>query len=145
MAVTGKWFGLCFTAMLNKEIDWLTDTIKCSLHTSTYSPSQDTDDYFNDATNEITGTGYTAGGVTLAGKTIGYTAATNVTKLDSTDPEWTSSTLTWRTAVVRDTQTGVATTEPLMIYQTDTVDYSTTNGTATIQWNASGMATITPD
>lgn len=52
-----------------KSIDLDSDTIKMSLHTSTYSPNLATDDFFNDATNELgTAGGYTAGGATLANK-----------------------------------------------------------------------------
>lgn len=57
------------------QTDFLTDTIKISLHTSTYAPNLDTHETLTDVTNEISGTGYTTGGVTLASKTIVYTAA----------------------------------------------------------------------
>lgn len=56
-------------------IDFLSDTIKASLHTSSYTPNLDTHETFSQVTNEVTGTGYTAGGVTLGSKTITYTAA----------------------------------------------------------------------
>jgi hypothetical protein len=45
--------------------DWDTDTIKSAL-TTAYTVDIDTHDFFNDVTNEITGTNYTAGGFTLA-------------------------------------------------------------------------------
>jgi len=143
MAVTGKLYGKAFLSLFNKEIDWDTDPIKCSLHTSTYVPDQDVDDYFNDVTNEVTGTGYTAGGATLAGKTITYTAATNKCTLDANDCSWTSATITARVAVVYDAQTGVATTEPLICYQLSDADIISTNGTFTVAWNASGIVEIT--
>lgn len=57
------------------QTDFLSDTIKVMLTTSTYSPNLDTHETKADVTNEISGTGYTAGGVTLASKTIVYTAA----------------------------------------------------------------------
>lgn len=57
------------------QTDYLTDTLKIMLTTSTYSPNLDTHEVKSDVTNEITGTGYTAGGVTLASKTITYTDA----------------------------------------------------------------------
>jgi hypothetical protein len=142
MAVTGKLYGKVFLASFNKEIDWDTDTIKCSLHTSTYVPDQDVHDYFNDATNEVTGTGYTAGGATLAGKTITYTGATNKITLDANDATWSSATITARVAVVYDAQTGVATTEPLICYQLSDADITSTNGTYTVSWNANGIAEI---
>jgi len=61
--------------MLNAEIDWDTDTIKGMLVTSSYTPDFTAHDYKNDVTNEVVGTGYTAGGATLASKTVTTTAA----------------------------------------------------------------------
>jgi hypothetical protein len=52
-----------------------TNTLKIALYTANADLNQDTTVY--SATNEVTGTGYTAGGVTLTGVTInssGYTA-----------------------------------------------------------------------
>jgi hypothetical protein len=52
-----------------------TNTLKIALYTASADLNQDTTVY--SATNEVTGTGYTAGGVTLTGTTInssGYTA-----------------------------------------------------------------------
>ena len=143
MAVTAKIYSLMFTAAFNKEIDYDTDAIKVALTTSTYTPDQDTHDYFNDVTNEITGTGYTAGGATLASKTVTYTGATNKWVLDAADTAWTTATFTMRTAVVYDSQTGVAATQPLMCYQQSDADISVTAGTFTIVWNASGIIEIT--
>lgn len=53
MAVTSKVFGKAILAMMNKEIDWAADAIKVSLHTSSFSPDQDTMDYYDDLTNEV--------------------------------------------------------------------------------------------
>lgn len=59
----------------NASIDWLSDTIKCMLCTSSYTPNLATDIYKSSITNEITGTGYTAGGATLGSATITNTVA----------------------------------------------------------------------
>lgn len=59
----------------NAPIDWLSDTIKCLLCSSSYTPNLDTHKYKSDVTNEITGTGYTAGGATLGSAAITFTAA----------------------------------------------------------------------
>ncbi len=61
--------------MLNKEIDYDTDDIRCLLCTSSYTPNLDTHAYKSDITNEVSGTGYTAGGVALTSKTAAVTAA----------------------------------------------------------------------
>ena len=82
MAVTAFLYGKAFANLLGGEssgessaVDYLSDTIKVALCTSSYSYNLDTHEFFNDVTNEITGTGYTSGGATLGSKTITYTAA----------------------------------------------------------------------
>src|SRR6185436_15769925 len=57
------------------SIDLDSDTLKIALTTSSYSPNKDTHDFFDDVTNEVTGTGYSAGGATLTTKTLTATAA----------------------------------------------------------------------
>jgi hypothetical protein len=144
MAVTGKLFGNALKAALNKEIDWDTDTIKVTLHTSAFTPDQDAHDYANDLTNEVAnGNGYTTGGATLANKTITYTAGTNVIMLDADDAVWPASTITARTAVVQDTTPGSAATNPLICYQQSDADIPSTSGEWRVQWNASGIVAIT--
>jgi hypothetical protein len=82
MAVSINKYGKCYANLLGGEIagdtfgvDYLSDTIKCSLHASTYTPNLDTHEVFSDVTNEVTGTNYSAGGTTLGSKTVTYTAA----------------------------------------------------------------------
>lgn len=74
---TGTWYfyGNGRKFISNGSIDLDTDTIKVALATSSYTPNKDTHNYFDDITNEVSGTGYTAGGATLASKTITLTAA----------------------------------------------------------------------
>lgn len=142
-AVVGKLYGLFFTALANKEHDLLDDTLKCMLTTSSYTPDQDTHNYKDDVTNEVTGTGYTAGGATVTGKTITYTAATNKWMLDCNDPSWASSTITARCAVFYNDTPGSAATKGLIAYQLSDADISTTNGTLTVQIAAAGLVEIT--
>jgi hypothetical protein len=123
-------------------VDWVSDTIKVSLHTSTYTPNQDTDDFFNDATNEVSGTGYTAGGVTLGSKTTAYDSATNETRLDAADVSWTSASFTARYAVVYK-DTGTASTSPVLGYVDFGGDETVSSGTFNITWDATGVLKIT--
>ena len=145
MAVTAKWYGKAFLAILNKEVDWEADTIKVQLHTSSYTPDQDAHDYADDLTNEVAnGNGYTTGGATLGSKTIGYTGATNVVKLDAADTSWAAATITARYAVIVDTTPGSAATNPLLGYVDFGADVTSTAGTFQITWHADGILTITP-
>ena len=50
--------------MARGDIDFDTDTFKAMLVTSSYTPNKDTHDFRDDVTNEVSGTGYTAGGAT---------------------------------------------------------------------------------
>jgi len=137
-----KLYGNFLVKALNKEVDWDTDTIKVALATSSYTPNQDTHDYFNDVTNEVTGTGYTAGGNTLGSKTITYDDANNVIVLDAADTTWGSSTITARYAIVY-ASTGTASTSPLIGYVDFGSDQSSTNGNFTITWDSTGIVRVT--
>lgn len=141
MAVTCKLYGNAISKAFNGEIDWDTNTIRVMLCTSSYTPDQDAHEYKDDITNEITGTGYTAKGAALASKTNTYTAATNTVKLDAADVSWSSSTITARYAIVyRDT--GTNSTSPLIGYVDFGENVSSYQGTFTITWNASGVASF---
>lgn len=143
MAVTAFVYGAFVDHLAQKRIDLDTDTIKIALCTSTYTPNQDTHDFFNDITNEVTGTGYTAGGATLGSVTWGYTAGTNTWKLDAADPSWTSSTITARYAVIYDSTPGTSATNPLIAYIDFGADVSSTAGTFSIVFDAAGILTVT--
>lgn len=143
MAVTAKFYGNYFFNLADKKIDFNSDTIKCALATSTYTPDQDTHDFFNDITNEVVGTGYTAGGNTLANCTITYTGATNVLKIDADDTSWAASTITARYAIIYDSTPGTAATNPLILYIDFGADVISTAGTFTITFDAAGLGTVT--
>lgn len=142
MAVTSFLYGKVFNSAFNAEIDFDTDTIKAMLCTSTYTPNQDTHQYKSSVTNEVSGTGYTAGGVTLTTKTVTYTAGTNTFTLDADDPAWTSSTITARYLVFYKS-TGTDATSPLISYVDFGADVSSTAATFTYQVPATGIATFT--
>jgi hypothetical protein len=145
VAVTNRIFGELFVNAFDKEIDWLADTIKITLHTSAFTPVQDTDNYMDDVENELgTANGYTAGGGTLASKTNTYTGGTNVTEWGGADFVWTATgTLTARTAVVSDSTPGTAATNPLITYHQSDADISATDASWTFDIPASGIFTVT--
>ena len=112
--------------------------IKCMLCTSSYTPNQETHTTKSDVDNEVSGTGYTAGGVYLTSPTC--TEATKVTTFDAADAEWESSTITARYAVLYDE---AATDDPLILWIDFGADVSSNNGTFKIEWDASGIFTFT--
>ena len=73
-----------------------TDTIKIALFTSAATLNAATTAY--STTNEVVGTGYVAGGNTLAGATISSSGTTAF--VDFSDTTWTSATITARGALI---------------------------------------------
>lgn len=72
---TTTWYRQALLNAAKGAVNWNSDAIKVQLHNATYVPNYDTHAFKSDLTNEVTGTNYTAGGVTLAGKAVTYTAA----------------------------------------------------------------------
>ncbi|MGW3545910.1 hypothetical protein ACWDNI_35960 [Nocardia niigatensis] len=141
---TGKFYSQFFTSLLNKEIDFDTDNIKIMLLGNGYTFDQDAHRYKSSITNEVSGTGYTAGGQTLTSVTVSYDSATNTIKLDAADPSWTGSTISGvRKAAIYDSTPGTDATRPLIVYLESDADLSTTSGTLSITFDAAGIATMT--
>ncbi len=146
MAVTASWYGVPLKNLFDgtiAQIDWNTDEIRTSLHTVTYVPAKDTDDFFNDATNELgTAGGYTANGVQLTTPTIVYDTGSDEIRLDADNAVWTSASFTCRIAVVWKQTGGASTTDPLITYVDFGGDETVASGTFTIAWAANGVAVI---
>lgn len=142
-AVTATWYGLGLLAVQNGGIAYSTDTLKGALVTSSYVPNYDTDQYWSTPqANEASGTGYTAGGVTLASKTLTYSAGSVQVQFACANVSWSSSSVVAGFFVVYKS-TGNAATSPLFGAVNFGGDMQTTNGTFTVQFDVTGMATIT--
>lgn len=139
-----KLYGLLFKSAFNKEVDFDSDNLKVMLCTSGYTPNQDTHQYKSDVTNEITGTGYTAGGQTLTGVTIAYNAATNTYMLDANDPVWPNSTLSAvKYAVFYDDTPATAAAKPLIAYWIFDQEETSAAGNFTLTLSGSGITNFT--
>jgi hypothetical protein len=146
MAVTAS--GL-FGLTLEKQ---LIDTLGLSLESETAlsvamitdsaTPDFSAHDFWSDLeANQVSGTGYTAGGATLTGTEL--TVSSGVLTYDATDVAWTSSTISNAMAGVGYFDRGGATTADELMFLSDFVTAaSSSSGTFTIQWNASGIFTV---
>lgn len=142
--MASKVYGNALKAAFNKEVDWDTDTIKVALLTSAYTPNQDSHDYWDDvSTNQVSGTGYTAGGKTLTGKTATYDSGTNTVKFDADDVTWADSTITARYAVVYNDSGATSAQKALVAYFDFTTDRASSNGEFVIRWGADGVFSAT--
>lgn len=141
-----KWFGQAllgqFSGTAARRVDWANDTIKVALLKSTYEPNQDTQDFFNDVSaHEAAGTGYTAGGETLANAAVAYNAATNTLRLEADDTEWTEISITARYAVVYKDD-GEDSESPVLAYVDFTGDETVASGTFKIEWDVDGVMRV---
>ena len=133
-------YGITFLNALKNTLalDLDSDTIKIMLVTSSYTPDFGAHDFKGDVSNEVSGTNYTAGGNTLGSVTLTQTGGT--IKFDVADTSWSSATITdARGAVIYDDS---LTDDPLIAYIDFGANYSSSNGTFTIAFNAGGIFTI---
>jgi len=124
-------YGAGVAKFFTKEVNFTADTIKVMLCTSTYVPDPDTHAYKSSVTNEVVGTGYTAGGATVTGA-ISLDATNNRVRLVITDPSWPTSTITARTAVLYDSTPATDATRPVIAYLPFGADVASTNATFTL-------------
>lgn len=137
------WYGLFIDRQFDgTKTDVLTGTMQYSLHTTSETPDQDVDNFFDDVSaTETSGTNYTANGITLASKTSVYDTGTDEWRFDATDPAWTNVTIAWRYGIVWENTGGASTTDPLAFYH-DHSSQSVTAANVTVQFDATGAAKI---
>lgn len=120
-------------------IDFTSHTFKIALLTSSYTPNQDSNTKWSDISgDEASGTGYTAGGVTVSSLT--WTASENVITLDFDNISWANSSITARYAVLYDDSH----TDDVLITCFDLgSEQVSRNGTFAIGFDSSGIFTVT--
>jgi hypothetical protein len=132
MAITQAMCTSFKVALLDGEMDFSSDTsqtFKIALYTSSATLGAATTAY--STSNEVTGTGYTAGGNTL---TIAANPASSGTTafLDFTDTTWTTATITARGALIYKSGGG----DPAVAVLDFGSDKTSTAGNFTIQFPA---------
>lgn len=123
-------YNSCLNDMATGAIDFDTNSFKILLVTSSYSPNKDTHTKRSDVTNEITGTGYTAGGASTT-VTVTNDTANDRIDINFSDVSWSTATLTAAAAVIYKT-TGTAANDNLVAYLDFGGNVTSTNGTFTL-------------
>jgi len=125
--------------LMNKEVDLEADTIKVALLDNNHSFNADDNTWSDVSANEISGTGYTAGGEELANKSVTQDDTNDKAVFDADDVSWTSATFTAYHAVIYD---DTLASDDLIC----SIDFggakSVSNGTFTIQWDSNGIITL---
>ena len=128
--------------IMNGGIDLDTDTIKVMLLTSSHSQDQDAHEFIDDVSaNEVSGTGYSAGGASLANKAVTQDNTDNEGVFDADDVTWSTSTITARYAALYK-DTGTPSTSPLIAIIDFGSDKSSSAGNFVITWNAEGILNL---
>lgn len=115
--------------------DWVSGkTFKLALFKSTSNCNTEGISTYAASTDEVSGTGYTAGGSTVVPSASAYIDTFNVS-VDTTDMTWSTATLAGiRYAVLYETSIDII----VIVYDLLT-DYTVTNGTFTAAINTSGL------
>lgn len=109
------------------------DTFKIALYTSSATLGASTTDYTS--SNEVTGTGYTAGGIALTN--IDPTSSGTTAFIDFADATWANATITAAGALIYNTTTdgGTGTTNAVAVISFGG-DKTSTNGDFVVQFPA---------
>lgn len=133
------WIDILDTTQLAINLDLTSH--KVALFTDTLTPNYSTDTAYAVSpynANEVSGTGYTAGGVALAGTVVSDVAGT--LKWDANDVQWTTSTITGAKGalIYADALAG----KNAIVLVTLGTSYSTSAGTLLISWNSLGIVNL---
>lgn len=109
-------------------IDFDTDSFKMMLVTAAYTPNKDTHLKRSDVTNEVTGTGYTAGGEAVTA-TVAKDNANDRVTVTFSNPSWATATITARAGVIYKSRGGASSADELVAYVDFGADITSTGGT----------------
>ena len=126
----------------NGSINLATDAVKIMLVGSAYTPNIDTHAKRSDVTNEVSGTGYTAGGIALVNKTVTMNTTSDKGVFDADDLTLSNATITARGAVLYKARGGASSADELIAYLDFGADITSTAGNFNIAFDANGIITI---
>jgi hypothetical protein len=134
MAITQAMATSFKSEILQEGHNLASDTIKIALYSSSATLGAATTAYTT--SNEITGTGYTAGGVTLANQEVNTSGTTAY--FDADDPTWTSASFTARGALIYNSTNG----DKAIAILDFGGDFTVSSGTFRIVFPAAGASAI---
>lgn len=122
--------------LMNKEVDLEADTIKVALLDDNHSFTDSDNEWADVSVNEISGTGYSADGETLANASV---TQGSTTKWDADDVSWTDASFTAYHAVLYDSS---LTNDDLICSFDFGGSKEVSSGTFTIEWHTDGILNL---
>lgn len=118
------------------EVDFEDDTIKAALMIRAHTPSASTQFWSQISADEVSGTGYDAGGQTIANPTV--TLSGTATVFDGDDSVWSNSTIAagW-VAIYKDT--GTPATSRLITTKDFGAEKNSSNAPFTVEYSTNGI------
>ena len=117
-----------FDDVLKGNIAFASDSFKAMLVTSAYTPDKAAHTKRSNVSNEVTGTGYTAGGAAVTA-TISKDTTNHRNDVTFSAPSWASATITARGMVIYKARGGAASADELISYVDFGADITSTGGT----------------
>lgn len=121
------------------DVNLSTDTFYMMLTTNSYSPTKASDEHRSDVTNEVSGTGYTAGGQAVTCTVTG--PLSTVESATFSPVTWAAATITARRAVIYKHRGGSSSADELVCWIDFGADVSSVAGNFTV--TPSGALTFT--
>ena len=134
MAITQAMCTSFKAEILDEVHDLVADTLKIALYTSSASLDASTTAFTT--SNEISGTGYSSGGVELTSRTVSTSGTTAF--FDAADPTWTSASFTARGALIYNSS---ASNKAIAVLNFGG-DFTVSSGTFRIVFPAAGASAI---
>lgn len=138
MAANSVLFGITWRDALDATalaVNFESDTFKMTLCTNTFTPDADGYDFFNDITNEVSGTGYSSPGPALDSVVINLSITTDYLTVDYADETISTASITARQGIMFD---DTLASDPLISAHDFGQDYTSTAGNFIIQPAATG-------
>lgn len=127
---------------LKANVDFDTMPLKAMLCTPSYVADLDAHQFRSDVTDEVTGTGYITGGVTLTGVSLTQDTGLNRLKIDADDANFGELTVPDIGQIIIYVDTGSAATD-ILVSRHSFTPRSPTGGVFTYTWNLDGIGYLT--
>lgn len=118
--MTARAYGKGIQHLAKADYDWDTIALKAMICTSTYTPNFDTDEFRSSVTGEVSGAGYTAGGVALTSELLTLDTTNHRVKMNADAADFGTVTFTGGVQLIVYVDTGSLATDILISNHTFT-------------------------